>query len=207
MKKCLIAILMMVALLSTAAMADLTATAPVNIHLTAGTLEIAGVENYLTFPDTNIADIHAQGDAYVAHSNHEPTFYVKDYTGDGLGWHVNLKCTTLTNQTLSGKTLDVNYGNAGSTLLTKYDGMDPVTGQGPMKEAVTRANANIVDYVSIAKANAGYGMGKYHLDTIDSDFEIPIPSSKAFAGEYTGTATFTLVQGPGGTGSWSGHIE
>jgi len=210
MKKCLLAILMVVALLSTAAMAATTATVPVNIHLTGGTLAIGVDEgNRLVFNDANLADVLASPTTFIAHSTEVPTFWVQDYTGDNMGWHVTMTCTNLTNA--QAKVLDVTYAHAGTELLTEYNGQAAVANQGPMKVAAsTRANVPTSgSALSVVKANTGYGNGKYHFDFVnaDDDFQVPIGKNQAYAGDYTGTLTVTLTAGPGGTGSWSGHIE
>jgi len=210
MKKCLLAILMVVALLSTAAMAATTATAPVNIHLTAGTLAIGVDEsNRLVFNDAALTDVLASPTTYVSHSTEVPTFWVQDYTGANMGWHVTMTCTNLTNA--QGKALNVTYAHAGTELLDEYNGQEAVANQGPMKvAAASRENVPASgSALSVVKANTGYGNGKYHFDFLqtDDDFQVPIGKNQAYAGEYTGTLTVTLTAGPGGTGSWSGHIE
>lgn len=212
MKKCLITVtvLLMVALLSTAAMAaNSTATTPVQITINPGELWIEMSSGSLTFDNISIPAILAASPGFARESATNPTYTVQDATGSGLGWHVNFNITKLNNTAFTpNKTLDVKFDQTAASLAVdpSYPDSQPVSAtKGPLKVAVSKTNLNTDERV--VTADTAYGMGTYTFATTDADFTIPIEAEQAFAGTYSGVFTATVLQGPGGTGSWTGHIE
>jgi hypothetical protein len=197
MKKLLLA-LMMVALLSTVAMAAVQ-NQPVSQVVSAGSLMIAGNGDF-AFDALTLSAIPFTAGIYETAPTAEPTFTLTDFRGTGQGWNVVVKCTAIT---AGGHSLDFKYAQtSANATVTKVLGQAVNGTNGPKIEDITEAT--IPSDTLAVNTNEGYGMGQYTY-TLGAE-KIVVPDT-AYAGTYTGTFTASIISGPGGTGSWTGTIQ
>jgi len=191
MKK-LVIIAIALMLLAGAAFAATTATAPVNIHLTAGTLAISIPAAQMAFDDVTL-----NGSAQVSHLTAvPPTITVEDTEGHATGgWYVTYGCPDLTNAITAADDRDVIAISAKSTAAE----MTYVFGQATTDGGLVKANASLTSLASpveFLNAGQGLGNGKYTTESkfATNDFEAAIKVVQ-LAGDYTGTFTATLTRG------------
>jgi len=207
MKKCLITLLIVVALLSTAAMANTTVTSPVSIVVNPGALSLTPIQDTPAFQNVSIPGI-MNSLPYTATitPGTEPSFKLQDATGSGLGWHVNFNISPLAGP--NNHKLDVNFQQTAAQLsvdagFTSSQAVDATHGP----NALALSAATVETDTEVVKTDTGYGNGTYDYATSTGCMTIPISSSQLFAGTYSGNFTATILQGPGGTGSWTGTIQ
>jgi len=191
MKK-LVIIAIALMLLAGTSFAALDATAPVNIHLTAGTLEIADDGTGFVFPDTTLTGAVQKPNLAQA----APVITVTDQEGVAGGWAVNYACPDLLlggeAQTLASKKLAFNAKSTAAQMTV-------TSGQTGADAGLVKENAsmtNIASNVEFLNAADGKGMGVYTTASkfATTDFEVVVKDVQ-YAGEYTGTFTATLARG------------
>lgn len=199
-----IAIAVMMVAFNTA-FAATEATELVQIILDAGSLDITNTSGDFVFNNVNLQDVVTAPGGWTEIAHAVPQFRLTDARGNGNGWHVNFKCTQLVNVGFPTFVLDLGYVKSGTTI-TDYAGQ-PIAAvpNGPYLENVNATDMH-TDTLTVNTAQ-GYGKGIYNLNLAASDFKIPVPAIQAHYGTYTGLFTATILDGPGGTGGWTGNVN
>ena len=195
---------MIAAIMFSAASATTVVTDDVQIVLEAGELSIEFFgANRFEFNNVTISQIVGSGTGvWTETANVVPDFTLTDARGTNTGWHVNFKCDDLVNLVFS---LDLGYHKSATALsVVSGQGLGG-TGNGPELEGVDVTDMNS-DTLCINTA-AGYGKGVYRMDCASADFDIPLPLSQAIIGTYSGVFTATILDGPGGSGGWTGNVN
>lgn len=133
-------------------------------------------------------------------STKEQNVQVTDSRGTGAGWNLQIKQSELVNTEDTTKTLKGAYIKfANADVLAGQNNVTPTAA--PVGVDYSQDASNKGDFTSIMTAESGKGLGTwldYYRNTPTNGIELVVPSGN-YAGDYAGSVTWRLSDGPTST--------